>query len=130
MRLAAAALGATALCLAALARAGEPTIPEQYTAAVQRANQLGASLYAHDHAASVASDELVERHAVPADRRVRGWLTRVFEAGEAAGEPADSAQFLPEDAHQRVFAAVEPVHPEGNGREHHDRDLLRGQRGT
>lgn len=85
MRLAAAALGATALCLAALARAGEPTIPEQYTAAVQRANQLGASLYAHDHAASVASDELVERHAVPADRRVRGWLTRAFEAGEAAG---------------------------------------------
>jgi hypothetical protein len=79
------ALGFVPLVHAQGARADELQIPPQYSGAVERANRIGWQIYLHDFAAARATDALFEHKALPADTRVRGWLTETLEAGEDAG---------------------------------------------
>jgi len=89
----AAALALGALLAAQLAGGAELEIPAKFQEAVARANQLGRQIFVHDLAASRATDVLFERKALPDDKRVRGWLTDLFDKN---GKPGILVTFVGE----------------------------------
>jgi hypothetical protein len=79
-----AALALAGLMMCAHAQEAEapkpaPTAEEQ--AAIDLAEQRGAEIFRHDHAAAVATDAALEVRAFKRDKRMRGWIT----APEGAG---------------------------------------------
>lgn len=49
--------------------------PEEETAALRSAEQMGAALFHHDRAGAVATDAALKVRAFKKDKRVRGWIT-------------------------------------------------------
>jgi hypothetical protein len=100
--------------------ASRPITPE-YRAAIERAERLGTTLYVHDSAAWRATDELVRRHLLPKDRRVRGWITAMSDTsdavivtfvGELHGAPhALYRVSVPAGDGKLEFAALKPARP-------------------
>jgi hypothetical protein len=78
-------LAAVAFLYATAAGAADLEIPAKYAAAIDRANELGASIYQHDMAAWRATDVLTEHKALGPDTRVRGWLTDEYVSGKGTG---------------------------------------------
>jgi hypothetical protein len=81
-RLLRATMGVAAFLTIPIARSADLEIPRQYIEAVQRANSVGMEIFAHDAAASRATDELLSRKVVETDQRLRGWLTERSDEGD------------------------------------------------
>jgi hypothetical protein len=77
------ALYAGLVATLAHASAATPQITIEYRAAIERAERLGTMLYVHDTAAWRATDELVRRHLLEKDHRIRGWITAMSDTSDA-----------------------------------------------
>jgi hypothetical protein len=64
-------------CLAASAQEALPTElpPDQEAAAIRSAEMTGLTIYRHDQAAAIATDEALKLRTFKKDKRVRGWIT-------------------------------------------------------